>query len=61
MTLAVSVGGLALIGLPAVVKDLPAAASLAILVLGVFVSIVQALVFLLLSILYFSAAMEHAH
>ncbi len=36
-------------------------APLPILVLGVFVSLVQALVFLLLSILYFSAAMEHAH
>ncbi len=36
-------------------------APLPILCLGVFVSIVQALVFLLLSILYFSAAMEHAH
>ncbi len=34
---------------------------LPILCLGVLVSIVQALVFLLLSILYFSAAMEHAH
>ena len=36
-------------------------APLPILFLGVFVSIVQALVFLLLSILYFSGAMEHAH
>ncbi len=36
-------------------------APLPILCLGVFVSIVQALVFLLLSILYFSGAMEHAH
>lgn len=36
-------------------------APLPILCLGVFVSIVQALVFTLLSILYFSAAMEHAH
>lgn len=36
-------------------------APLPILCLGVFVSIVQALVFMLLSILYFSAAMEHAH
>ncbi|MBU0484237.1 MAG: F0F1 ATP synthase subunit A [Proteobacteria bacterium] len=36
-------------------------APLPILCLGVLVSIVQALVFLLLSILYFSAAMEHAH
>lgn len=36
-------------------------APLPILCLGVFVSIVQTLVFVLLSILYFSAAMEHAH
>ncbi len=36
-------------------------APLPILCLGVLVSIVQALVFVLLSILYFSAAMEHAH
>ena len=36
-------------------------APLPILCLGVFVSIVQALVFVLLSILYFSASMEHAH
>ncbi len=36
-------------------------APLPILCLGVLVAIVQALVFLLLSILYFSAAMEHAH
>jgi len=36
-------------------------APLPILVLGVFVSIVQTLVFVLLSILYFSGAMEHAH
>ncbi|MFZ5762324.1 MAG: F0F1 ATP synthase subunit A [Thermodesulfobacteriota bacterium] len=36
-------------------------APLPILCLGVFVSIVQAMVFLLLSILYFSASMEHAH
>ncbi len=36
-------------------------APLPILCLGVLVSVVQALVFLLLSILYFSAAMEHAH
>jgi F-type H+-transporting ATPase subunit a len=36
-------------------------APLPILFLGVFVSLVQALVFLLLSILYFSGAMEHAH
>lgn len=36
-------------------------APLPILFLGVFVSIVQTLVFVLLSILYFSGAMEHAH
>lgn len=36
-------------------------APLPILCLGVLVSVVQSLVFLLLSILYFSAAMEHAH
>ena len=36
-------------------------APLPILFLGVFVSIVQALVFVLLSILYFSGSMEHAH
>ena len=36
-------------------------APLPILCLGVFVSVVQALVFVLLSILYFSASMEHAH
>ena len=36
-------------------------APLPILCLGVFVSIVQALVFVLLSILDFSASMEHAH
>lgn len=36
-------------------------APLPILCLGVFVSIVQAFVFVLLSILYFSASMEHAH
>ncbi|MGW8288515.1 MAG: F0F1 ATP synthase subunit A [Desulfobulbales bacterium] len=36
-------------------------APLPILFLGVFVSLVQALVFVLLSILYFSGAMEHAH
>nr|MBF0221527.1 F0F1 ATP synthase subunit A [Desulfobulbaceae bacterium] len=34
---------------------------LPILCLGVLVSVVQSLVFVLLSILYFSAAMEHAH
>jgi F-type H+-transporting ATPase subunit a len=32
-----------------------------ILVLGIFVSIVQAFVFFLLSIMYFAGAMEHAH
>lgn len=36
-------------------------APLPILCLGVLVSFVQTLVFVLLSILYFSAAMEHAH
>ena len=36
-------------------------APLPILCLGVFVSLVQAFVFVLLSILYFSASMEHAH
>src|SRR5210317_464325 len=36
-------------------------APLPILFLGVFVSIVQALVFVLLSILYFSGSMEHAY
>lgn len=36
-------------------------APLPILVLGVFVSVVQTLVFVLLSILYFAGAMEHAH
>ncbi|MEW6429486.1 MAG: F0F1 ATP synthase subunit A [Thermodesulfobacteriota bacterium] len=36
-------------------------APLPILCLGVFVSLVQAMVFLLLSVLYFSGAMEHAH
>ena len=36
-------------------------APLPILFLGVLVSIVQALVFLLLSIINFSGAMEHAH
>jgi F-type H+-transporting ATPase subunit a len=36
-------------------------APLPILCLGVLVSVVQSLVFVLLSILYFSAAMEHAH
>jgi F-type H+-transporting ATPase subunit a len=32
-----------------------------IMVLGIFVSVVQAFVFFLLSIMYFSGAMEHAH
>lgn len=36
-------------------------APLPIMFLAVFLAIVQALVFLLLSVLYFSAAMEHAH
>jgi F-type H+-transporting ATPase subunit a len=36
-------------------------APLPILCLGVFVSVVQTLVFVLLSIAYFSGAMEHAH
>ena len=36
-------------------------APLPILALGVFVSLVQTLVFVLLSIAYFSGAMEHAH
>ncbi|MEJ2033995.1 MAG: F0F1 ATP synthase subunit A [Deltaproteobacteria bacterium] len=36
-------------------------APLPIMVLGVFVSGVQALVFVLLSVVYFSGAMEHAH
>jgi F-type H+-transporting ATPase subunit a len=36
-------------------------APLPILFLGVLVSVVQAMVFLLLSIIYFSGAMEHAH
>jgi F-type H+-transporting ATPase subunit a len=36
-------------------------APLPIMVLGVFIAFVQTLVFVLLSILYFSAAMEHAH
>lgn len=40
MTMSVSVGGLALIGLPAVVKDLPVALNLAILALGVFLTAV---------------------
>jgi len=40
MTLSVSIGGLALIGLPAVVKDLPVAMNLAILALGVFLTAV---------------------
>lgn len=36
-------------------------APLPILCLGVFVSIVQTMVFVLLSVLYFAGAMEHAH
>ena len=36
-------------------------APLPIMVLGIFVSFVQAFVFFLLSIIYFSGAMEHAH
>lgn len=36
-------------------------APLPILVLGIFVSVVQAFVFFLLSIMYFTGAMEHAH
>jgi F-type H+-transporting ATPase subunit a len=32
-----------------------------IMVLGIFVSVVQAFVFFLLSIMYFAGAMEHAH
>jgi len=36
-------------------------APLPIMVLGIFVALVQAFVFFLLSIMYFSAAMEHAH
>lgn len=40
MTLGISVGGLALIGLPAVIKDLPVATNLAILIVGVFLTAV---------------------
>jgi F-type H+-transporting ATPase subunit a len=36
-------------------------APLPIMVLGIFVAFVQAFVFFLLSIIYFSGAMEHAH
>ncbi|MFC1895637.1 F0F1 ATP synthase subunit A [Thermodesulfobacteriota bacterium] len=36
-------------------------APLPIMALGIFVALVQALVFFLLSIMYFSGAMEHAH
>ncbi len=36
-------------------------APLPIMALGIFVALVQAFVFFLLSIMYFSAAMEHAH
>ena len=36
-------------------------APLPIMALGIFVSLLQAFVFLLLSIIYFSGAMEHAH
>lgn len=36
-------------------------APLPIMVLGIFVSLVQAFVFFLLSIMYFTGAMEHAH
>lgn len=36
-------------------------APLPIMVLGIFVALVQAFVFFLLSIIYFSGAMEHAH
>jgi len=36
-------------------------APLPIMALGIFVSFVQAFVFFLLSIIYFSGAMEHAH
>jgi len=32
-----------------------------IMALGIFVSVVQAFVFFLLSIMYFSGSMEHAH
>jgi F-type H+-transporting ATPase subunit a len=36
-------------------------APLPIMALGIFVALLQAFVFLLLSIIYFSGAMEHAH
>lgn len=36
-------------------------APLPIMALGIFVAFVQAFVFFLLSIIYFSMAMEHAH
>jgi F-type H+-transporting ATPase subunit a len=36
-------------------------APLPIMVLGIFVSLVQAFVFFLLSVMYFTGAMEHAH
>jgi F-type H+-transporting ATPase subunit a len=36
-------------------------APLPIMALGIFVALVQAFVFFLLSIMYFSGAMEHAH
>jgi F-type H+-transporting ATPase subunit a len=36
-------------------------APLPIMVLGIFVALVQAFVFFLLSIMYFTGAMEHAH
>jgi F-type H+-transporting ATPase subunit a len=36
-------------------------APLPIMVLGVFVSLVQAFVFFLLSVMYFTGALEHAH
>jgi F-type H+-transporting ATPase subunit a len=36
-------------------------APLPIMTLGIFVSLVQAFVFFLLSIMYFTSAMEHAH
>jgi F-type H+-transporting ATPase subunit a len=36
-------------------------APLPIMVLGVFVALVQAFVFFLLSVMYFAGSMEHAH
>jgi F-type H+-transporting ATPase subunit a len=36
-------------------------APLPIMAMGIFVSFVQAFVFFLLSVMYFSGAMEHAH